>query len=298
MTSLVQRLLRALYARYVTEPSRNSLRVHLALLARDREPRRMEPPRGRVVVLAPHMDDEVFGCGGTLALAARAGAKVTTVHLTDGRKGYAKGRMAGRAPSEIEEFERSLGAMRHAEAVAAARILGLEPPRFLDLPDGSLAVTADAVRRLADALRALDAEHVFLPFFTDIHHDHWLSNGVFVEAAATAGLSAAVACWGYEVWTPAPANSIVDVSDVVSLKRRALAAFPSQQAEYDYARAMEALTVYRSLFTRHGQGFAEAFYVADLALYSGLYRAIAVGHRRPTGTARAEAVLTGDATRA
>src|SRR5882757_7184185 len=45
------------------------------------------PGRERVVVLAPHMDDETIGCGGTLALHAQRGAEITVVFMTDGRAG-------------------------------------------------------------------------------------------------------------------------------------------------------------------------------------------------------------------
>src|SRR5690348_6988030 len=48
-----------------------------------------EPEAGKVVVLAPHMDDEIIGCGGTIARHAAAGASVTVVYLTDGRRGSA-----------------------------------------------------------------------------------------------------------------------------------------------------------------------------------------------------------------
>ena len=46
-----------------------------------------EPGAEKVMVLAPHMDDETIGCGGTLARHVRAGASVTVVFLTDGRHG-------------------------------------------------------------------------------------------------------------------------------------------------------------------------------------------------------------------
>ena len=85
-------------------------------------------------------------------------------------------------------------------------------------------------------------------------------------------------CWGYEVWTPAPANTVVDVTDVFELKARAMDEFASQQ-EYDYRRAMVALNTYRSMFAAHGTGYAEGFYAIELGLYLGLYRAAAVGHR-------------------
>ena len=289
MSGALHAVLRLLYGRYVPEPVRNSLRLHLSLLQRDHEPRPAPAPRGRrVVALAPHMDDEVFGCGGTLALAVAAQSRVSVVYLTDGSKGYRKDTLAGRTSGEIAAAEAALTRTRKAEAVRAGAILGLREPVFLDLPDGALTATPEAVAGLAGALRALEPDVVFLPFFTDIHHDHWLTNVVFVEAARAAGLRDTTECWGYEVWIPVPATTVVDVTPVLDRKRRAMAEFASQQLEYDYRRAIEALNVYRSLFSDHGAGAAEAFHVADLGLYRRLYRTAMIGRRRRRSARPAE----------
>jgi len=249
LSRLLQGALRALYGRYVPEPVKNSLRLQLTLLRRDVEPARAAPPTGRIVVLAPHMDDEVFGCGGTMALAADAGARVTFVYVTDGSKGYPGARLAG--PSD-------------AEAAAA---------------DGVLAVTADAVAALADTLARRAPSAVFLPFLTDLHHDHWITNCLFVEAARRARLSLSVACWGYEVWTPLVANAVVDITAAAERKRLAMQEFPSQQAEFDYPRAMLGLNTYRSLHRGRAHGLAEAFHVAELGVYRRLFELIAIGLR-------------------
>jgi LmbE family N-acetylglucosaminyl deacetylase len=283
--SVLSGLLRVAYGRYVPEPVRNALRLNLLLVQRDREPVRTTAPAGRIVVLAPHMDDEVFGCGGTLAKVADGGGDVTVLFMTNGRKGYAAHTVAGRSAAEIAGWEARLSATRKEESRRAAKILGYGDAVYFDLPDGALACTTDAVRRLASALRSLQPDAIFLPFLTDVHHDHWVTNVVFAEAAPAAALRPDVTCWGYEVWTPVPANAVVDVTDVFERKARAMAEFTSQ-TEYEYQRAMAALNTYRSLFTACGAGFAEGFYTAALPIYLGLYRAVAVGHRRPRAAAR------------
>jgi GlcNAc-PI de-N-acetylase len=101
LNRLLQLALRAIYGRYVPEPVKNSLRVQLMLLRRDVEPARANPPTGRLAVVAPHMDDEVFGCGGTIALAADAGARITFVYVTDGSKGYPGARLESPANAEV-----------------------------------------------------------------------------------------------------------------------------------------------------------------------------------------------------
>jgi len=280
LSRLLQGALRVLYGRYVPEPVKNSLRLQLTLLRRDVEPARATPPTGRVVVLAPHMDDEVFGCGGTMALAADAGARVTFVYVTDGSKGYPGARLDGPADAEAAAEEGVLVTRRKDEAHRAAAVLGVSDLVFLDQPDGVLAVTPDAVAALAQTLARRAPAAVFLPFLTDLHHDHWITNCLFVEAARQARLSPSVACWGYEVWTPLIANAVVDITSVAERKRLAMQAFPSQQAEFDYPRAMLGLNTYRSLHRGRAHGLAEAFHVAELGVYRRLFDLITIGLRR------------------
>jgi LmbE family N-acetylglucosaminyl deacetylase len=280
MSPLVGAALRLLYSSYVPEPVRNSLSLELLLLQRDREPARTPAPAARrVAVLAPHMDDEVFGCGGTLALSARGGSEVTVVYLTDGSKGYAPAAIHEKSDIEIRALEADLVARRKEEARRAGTLLGLSEPLFLDLPDGAIAVTDVSTERLARALRNLRPEAIFLPFMTDLHHDHWLANGLLVQSAQAAQLSADIACWGYEVWNPTVANTVVDVSSVYDLKREAAREFASQTAGFDYVRAIEGLNTYRSLFSGRGAGYAEAFFTANLGLYRRLYDRVVIGRR-------------------
>ncbi len=278
MRAVMGDLLRVLYARYLPQPVRNSLRAHLLLLRRDGDPGRSGPPRAsRIAILSPHFDDEVFGCGGTTALAARSGAHVTPIYLTDGRKGYPRGRFAGLDAAALAEAETRVGQTRREESRRAGKLLGFCDPVFLDQPETALAPTPGAVAALAEVLRDLAPEVVFLPFFTELNNDHWMTSVVFFAAVRRAGLPGTVSCWGFEVWTPLPANTLVDVSEAMELKREAMEQFRSQNGDYDYPRAIASLNAYRSLVTAKGRGHAEAFFVADLGVYRRLYERIGVG---------------------
>jgi N-acetylglucosamine malate deacetylase 1 len=121
-----------------------------------------DPGGERVLVLAPHMDDEVIGCGGTLALHVARGADVTVTFLTDGRRAGALAQPPGaREPLDIV-------ATRKHEAHRALGELGVDKIVFFDVPDGEL---GNAVPRLADKLRKqlqrLRPSIVYLPFFLE-----------------------------------------------------------------------------------------------------------------------------------
>lgn len=241
-------------------------RAWVRLAERVRAPRMTAPPVGRLAVIAPHMDDEVFGCGGTLARAARAGAEVTVVFVTDGRGGHTRG------PGATPEFTRALSARRREESRRAGRRLGFNDPIFLDLPDHAFGVSRATVSRLARILADLRPDAVFVPFFADQHRDHVLAGALFARAAGAARLAGATACWSYEVWSPLPATAVVDITPVMDLKRAAMAEFASQLEYCDYAGAVEALNAYRSLAGGLGRGWAEAFHTAPLPVYLALHR--------------------------
>jgi LmbE family N-acetylglucosaminyl deacetylase len=254
---------------------RQAWAAHRELRRREREPVVCAPPRSaRVLVLSPHMDDETFGCGGTLALAVEAGCEVSVVFLTDGARGYDPRLVAGWPRADIERHEARLVGVRQAEARAAGAVLGLGEPVFLGLPDGRAAEARDAGARLADVIRRLIPDIVFLPFLSDPHPDHAATNRIFVEACARGALPRGATCWGYEVWSPLVANTLVDIGAAMARKREAMQAYRSQSRDVDYPRVVEGLNAYRSLAAGCSRGYAEAFYVARSARYCELFESV------------------------
>lgn len=212
------------------------------------------PAFGTVLCLAPHPDDEAVGPGGTLALLTAAGARVTVVFATDGEatRGSALGR---------EE----LAAARRAEAVRSCQILGVAATRFLGLPDGDVAAHVDDV---VAVIRDVPADAVFVPWFGDGHDDHRAPS----DAVVAASLGAGVEVWGYETWTPLPANRIVDITAVVERKRAAIGAHRTAHLAFDVG-ALIGLNRYRSVHGLMGRGYAEAFLAAAPDAYARLVAA-------------------------
>jgi LmbE family N-acetylglucosaminyl deacetylase len=245
-----------------------------------------EVPGGNVLVLAPHMDDEVFGCGGMLVKHIRAGALVTVVYMTDGRKGNPSIYGKGLGEKDIREAERDLSERRKREAEDAADVLGVQELVFLEFPDGALPCSQEAVKRLENVLLRVKPDRVYLPSLLDHHADHWRTNCVFRDALQSVGRRLSqLSCWGYEIWPPLYANRVVDISDVVEVKRRAIHLFESQLRNVDYARVIMSLNAYRSFFHGRAQGYAEAFFSCDIDDYLALFkriRACREGRRLPS----------------
>lgn len=185
-------------------------------------------PRGsRVVVVAPHPDDEVLGCGGTLAMLARAGREIVVVGVTDGEGSHA-GSMRWTRPA--------LARQRRSERAEGLARLGVSAPaQALGLPDGGV---ASAQASLATCLRALlrPQDAVLVTWRLDGHPDH--------EAAGRAASAAAAECgcrlWEVPVWMwhwAAPgdprvpwrrARRLALDADARERKSRAIAAHASQ----------------------------------------------------------------------
>ena len=87
-------------------------------------------PTPAIMAVFAHPDDEAYSCAGTLARAVRAGVPVGLVAATRGEAGFDL--HAGLAPGP------ALANKRSAELAASCRALGVQAPRFLDLPDGDL----------------------------------------------------------------------------------------------------------------------------------------------------------------
>lgn len=123
---------------------------------------------GRIVVVAPHMDDELIGCGSILASLADA-SRAHVIYASDGS-------LSPSSPYPWRRVDRSaLARTREQEARAGLRALGLpaEHAHFLGLLDGSLRHRREQLEeRLDERITALAPDHLLVPFRMDCHPDH------------------------------------------------------------------------------------------------------------------------------
>jgi len=124
----------------------------------------------RVVVFAPHPDDETLGCGGTIARRVREGCDVKIFFMTDGRNALSKlfGIFSDPSPSEVAE-------MRRNEAIRATGILGLREENlfFLGIEDGCLEKEIVSVQeRLKELLEGESFKEIYFTSDREFHPDH------------------------------------------------------------------------------------------------------------------------------
>jgi LmbE family N-acetylglucosaminyl deacetylase len=200
-----------------------------------------------VLVIAPHPDDEVIGCGGAVRLHAQRGERVSAVFLTSGELGL-------KHLSKERAWK-----IREAEARKAAKLLKITKLYFLREPDWVLGEHISATgRALVAILRRENPGIIYLPHPQDGHPDHQATLRI-LRIALKGCRSLTPALMGYEVWTPMSEHDVVvDVSSVMSLKLRALQAHRSQLKAFDYVRAVIGLNQYRGALAAKSK-FAEVF---------------------------------------
>ena len=201
-------------------------------------------PVRSLLVLAPHPDDEVFGCGGTLALAAAQGIDVRVVVVSDG----AQGGDAAQRESESRRAALALGCDHRGQAL-----------QFWRLPDRGVEPDAALVERIRDALRAQRPDWLLAPSPFEVHPDH----RAVCLAAIAAAAGGEVALGFYEIGQPLVPSLLIDITPVLPLKQQALDCFPSQLASQRYDEQMLALNRYRAYTLGPAVSHAEAFWFPD-----------------------------------
>ena len=192
-----------------------------------------------VLVVAPHLDDEVLGCGGTIARHVAEGDEVQVAIVSMGDLAL--------YPIEEEEAQR-------LELKAAHEVLGVAGVHFLDFPAPRLDTVPGY--HLADAIghvvRSVKPTIVYLPYRGDIHVDH---RAVYLATlVATRPINACpvrqLLCYetlsetewaspfGDEAFIP---NVFVYISDFLPRKLQAFSCYESQLKQFPHPRSLEGI---------------------------------------------------------
>jgi len=225
------------------------------------------PQLNRVLVVAAHPDDEVLGCGGTIARHADAGDQVQVLIVAEG------------ATSRQEQRDRlladdELSALAQA-AQKAGSILGAAGVEILNLPDNRLDSLdrLDLIKRLEQRIDRHQPQVVYVHHAGDVNVDHRRLHEAVVTACRPTPNHPVRRLLSFEVassseWQPpgsGPAfqpNWFVDISGQWRRKREALVAYASEMRPWPHARSLEALEhLARWRGAQVGVEAAEAFFL-------------------------------------
>ncbi len=219
----------------------------------------------RALVVTAHPDDSEFGAAGTVARLVKDGAEVTYCIVTNGNKGS----------SDRTMTPERLAAIRAEEQRNAARVLGVARVEFLGYPDGEVEDTRDLRRDVSRQIRKWRPDLVIAqnPHRTynlgASHRDHRITAGVVLDCVYPLARDHMAFPELLPEFEPHKVRQVylmqwenphivVDISDVMDLKMKALSCHASQFKNF---AAVEARVRERSrtLGRAKGYEYAEAF---------------------------------------
>lgn len=181
----------------------------------------------RVVVVAPHPDDETLGIGGTMQLVVAAGSRIDLVAVTDGEASHPG--MAGLASQRRGELRTALDRLAVSDATEV---------HHLGVPDGEVDVHTT---RIAEAVASLATPRSLLlaPVLDDGHPDHEAAARATAVAADRTGASVlSFPVWAWQAHDPATTGLLDNAwrvplgPEVLARKRHAVSAFRSQVTDW------------------------------------------------------------------
>ena len=209
------------------------------------------PAAQKVWVLAPHPDDEVFGCAGAALSYAAQKAQVHVTVVSSGT-GYTH-----------DDSAALIQSTREAETNSALQLMGLGPAHFMQLPDRGLNQCADLPRKLFLEMQEHRFNVVLAPSLDEVHPDHLAVTRALFAALEQIKAEGGTLPWvvQYEVGAPLKPNLLLDMTTLWPRKLQAMQCFKSQQLAQDYAKHIEALNTFRTYSLPNTVSHAEAYRV-------------------------------------
>lgn len=212
----------------------------------------------KILILAPHQDDEILGCGCFIQQALKKGNKVKSVFFTDGSK-------------SSEDTERTiLKRIRKAEALKVAENLGMEQPEFLDREDGALDhKDIEAAAKIAEIIKTFQPGLILVPYFLDGHKDHSAVSGILINALGLIEYKGRL--FAYKINSPISVHGVTHYADCTNFldnKEDILKIYESQSMSFESILLMDRLN---GIVTEAEEG-AELFRELNITVYKKAYK--------------------------
>lgn len=211
--------------------------------------------KNRVLVIAPHPDDEIIGCGGTILKHIDLGDKVFVFFVTNGEV------------SEKESIYERKCQERYAEVKRIYASTPIEILLWSEIPAREIESNYMIIRnRLEKVFRKLKPNIVYFPHKKETDFDHRLVHSITKEAYFLSHINkentfnnVKAELLGYEVWTPInKIYKIINIDFYIEKKKELINMYKSQVQNIAYADGISGLNTYRGEFFGNCK-YAEVF---------------------------------------
>jgi LmbE family N-acetylglucosaminyl deacetylase len=213
----------------------------------------------RVLIIAPHADDEIFGCSAALNFYCKKNAETHVLILTDGAYGREGADRQQISNQRIEETKKACALFGQVNIIHwAIRDRELEFDLLLE-------------QKIYELIRKLNVDVVYLPSGYEVHPDHLTAHIRGMHACARSLSNKSLDVVLYEVGALLSPNMLVDLTEIWPLKKQAMLTFKSQLMQQNYFRHIEGLNTYRTYTLPDNFLYAEAYqHIEGKKIYSAI----------------------------
>ena len=218
-----------------------------------------------ILVIAAHPDDEVLGCGGTIARLTSEGSNVYTLILGEGVTSRDRKRDLAKRENEIAELKK--------QAENANRILGVKKVYTFDFPDNRFdsVPLLDIIKTIEEIKDGIKPDIVFTHHIGDLNIDHQITFKAVMAACRPTIDESVKEIYSFEIpssteWN-APSLStyfmpdyFVDINKSLEIKINALKEYESELRDFPHPRSLKAVELNAKYWgVKMGFKAAEAF---------------------------------------
>lgn len=217
------------------------------------------PDAKRILVIAPHPDDDIIGAGGTLLKAKEKGADIHVLYVTNG--------LAEQAEAIREE------------TLSVCQQFG-STPHFLDCPTRAIPLDDQGVnRKVSGLLNKLKPEAIFISFLLDDHDDHRRVNHLLLEVLKDKPLPRCE-IWAYQVYSTIFPNVAVNITRQVERKKELIHIWGSVGKFNDLAHYILGVNASNCRYVKADEPvWVETFFVLPLEEYFKLCQMYFIQHK-------------------
>jgi N-acetylglucosamine malate deacetylase 1 len=216
----------------------------------------------KILIVAAHPDDEVLGCGGTIARHIDEGSTVAVIFMSKG--------VSSRPVANVHDESKR----RHSAMNAAMKSLGVEHITCCDFPDNQMdsVPLLEVTKAIENIINSFKPNTVYTHFSQDLNIDHRITHQAVMTACRPQKKSTVSKIFSFEILSSTEWNSptlqaftpqyIVDISKYWHKKLQALNCYQEELRVFPHSRSIECIEALATLRgCTHGIKMAEAFYI-------------------------------------
>lgn len=196
----------------------------------------------KILVVAAHPDDEILGCGGTIAKHKKNGDYVSVLIMSDG------------VNSREDKFQNESINERRDCAKKANNLLKVDELTFLSFPDNQMDAVPllKVIKSIENEMHRVCPDTVYTHSLSDLNIDHQIVHNATVTACRPLPDQLVTQLFFFEIpssteWTSSPSNNVfnpnwfTDISETLKLKLDALSLYKAEVKDFPHPRSIDAV---------------------------------------------------------